>query len=294
MKPAATVPLVTGAGGRLGAELQSMLEADYSSAVFATRDELDVTDYWRLISEFERIRPTLVVNAASCTHVDGCEDDPERADLVNHIGARHVARAARQIGARLIHISTDLVFDGALERPYREDDAPAPISVYGRTKNDGERAVAEEAPEATILRASWFFGEGAGKFPENFLSMLEERRPLGLVADRFGSPTYIPDLAEAIARLINWPHAGVLHFTNLGEKTTRYHFVKRAAERIGMDVSALRPLSHLEWRGDRAPRPVNSALDPSAFMRLTGWSPRPWEEAQDAYLRARAPAGPVS
>jgi dTDP-4-dehydrorhamnose reductase len=262
----------------------------YPAALFATRDELDVTDYWRLLSELERLEPTIILNAASFTHVDGCEDDPVRADLANHAGAANVARAARQIGARLLHISTDLVFDGALSRPYREDDATQPISVYGRSKLDGETAIRRELPGATILRASWFFGEGAGKFPENFLGMVERRKPLGLVADRTGSPTFIPDLAEAVVRLIPVDRPGVLHFTNLGGATTRFHFVRRAAERLGLDLSTLKPLSHLEWKGDRAPRPMNSALDPSEFIKVTGWRPRTWEEAQDAFLRSRGPA----
>jgi len=284
-------PLVTGGGGRLGLALQEAMADAYPAAVFATRDEIDVTDYFRLAGELERIQPTVVVNTASFTHVDGCEDEPERARLGNDFGAGNVARAAAQVGARVIHVSTDLVFDGALERRYREDDLPRPLSVYGRTKLAGEAAVAAEAPGATILRASWFFGAGAGKFPENFLAMIEAKRALGLVADRYGSPTYIPDLAEAIVRLVAVPYSGILHFTNLGEITTRYHFVKRAADLLGLDTTAVRPLSHVEWKGDRAPRPMNSALDPSEFIRVTGFAPRTWEEAQDAFLRQRAASG---
>ena len=287
MDVTAQVPLITGAGGRLGRALEEAAAA-YPAAVFASRGELDITDYWRLAAEFERIRPTVVVNAASFTHVDGCEDDPERADRVNHLGAGNVARAARACGAHVIQISTDLVFDGALARPYVEEDPPAPISAYGRSKLAGEAAVLAACPDAAIVRAAWFFGEGAGKFPENFLSMIEAGRPLGLVSDRYGSPTYVPDLAEAIARLIPLRHAGILHFTNRGEMTTRYHFIRRAAERLGLDLAPLRAVSHTEWKGDRAPRPLNSALDPSRFVRVTGWSPRRWDEALDAYLGARA------
>jgi len=291
MRKAAIVPLVTGSGGRLGSALQQMMADDYPDALFATRAEIDVTDYWRLLAELERLTPTIVINAASFTHVDGCEDDPERADQANRIGAGNVARAAREIGARLIHVSTDLVFDGGLSRRYREDDVASPISVYGRTKLDGENAVRSELPEATILRAAWFFGEGKGKFPENFIATIEQEKPLGLVADRFGSPTYIPDLAEAIVRLVSIPRAGVLHFTNAGEITSRYHFIRRAVDRLGLDGSSLRPVPHLDWTGDRAPRPINSALDHSEFIRLTGWTPRTWEEAQDAWLSLRAAGG---
>jgi dTDP-4-dehydrorhamnose reductase len=260
---------------------------EYTATVFATRDELDITDYWRLISEFERLQPTVVINTASITDVDRCEDLSQLAEEVNHQGARNVARAAAQVGARVVHLSTDLVFDGALKRKYVEEDPAAPLSVYGWSKLAGERAVLEELPEATILRSSWFFGEGEGAFPENFLTMIAEGQPLGLVADRYGSPTSIPDLAEALKRLIPIPFQGLLHFTNLGEMTTRYDFILKAARRAGLDLSPLRPLSHLHWKGDRALRPLNSALDPSKFVKLTGWSPPTWEEALEAFLEAR-------
>src|SRR5262249_46850638 len=130
----------------------------FPDAVFATRDELDITDYWRLRSELERIAPTVVINCAAYAHVDGCETDRELAENANDSGARHVARAARACGARVVHVSTDLVFDGALGRPYREEDEPRPLSYYAVTKLRGEKAVAEENPEHVVLRSSWFFG----------------------------------------------------------------------------------------------------------------------------------------
>lgn len=281
------IPLVTGSAGRLGTELQEVMARKYPAAVFATRDELDISDYFRLVGEFDRLEPTVVINAASMTHVDGCEDHPDLAEEINHRGAGNVARAAEQVGARVIHVSTDLVFDGKLDRHYAEDDPPAPISVYGRTKLEGERAVLAESPGATILRASWYFGRGEGKFPENFLGMIEDGSPLRLVADRYGTPTYIPDLAEAITRLVAVPRPGVLHFTNRGEKTTRYHFMLAAAKQLGLGLEPLHPVSHLQWKGDRAPRPLNSALDPSRFIDLTGWSPPTWEDSLAAYLKTR-------
>lgn len=284
---AAAVPLITGSAGRLGEALQEAMAEAFPAAIFATRDEIDITDSWRLQSEFERLRPTVVVNAASLTHVDGCEDAPDLAEEINHEGARNVARAASLAGARVIHVSTDLVFDGSLKRKYVEDDPAAPLSVYGLSKLRGETAVLEEAPGSTILRSSWFFGAGAGKFPENFLSMIEEKVPLRLVADRYGTPTYIPDLARAITLLISKPWDGVLHFTNLGEMTTRYHFILKAAKILDLDLTPLHPVSHLQWEGDRAQRPLNSALDPSRFIELTGWEPRTWEAALEAYLEGR-------
>ncbi len=286
-----SVPLVTGAAGRLGEALQEAMAERYPGAIYATRDEIDITDCWRLESEFERLQPTVVINAASMTHVDGCEDAPDLADESNHQGARNVARAAALVGARIIHVSTDLVFDGSLERKYTEEDPTAPLSVYGRSKLLGEQAVQEEAPGATILRSSWFFGAGEGKFPESFLSLIAEGTPIRLVADRFGTPTYIPDLARAITILISIPWEGVLHFTNLGDMTTRYHFILKAAKIMGLDLAPLHPLSHLQWKGDRAPRPLNSALDPSRFVEVTGWAPPSWEEALETYLGSRSRSG---
>ncbi len=286
-------PLVLGAGGRLGRALQDAMAEECPAAVFATRTELDITDEWRLAAEVERLQPTVIINTASFTHVDGCELDAERANLVNDAGARHVARAARSVGARLIHLSTDFVFDGKLSRPYVESDATAPLSVYGKSKLAGEKAVAEECPGAVLLRASWFFGEGESKFPENFLRRIEKRQPLSLVSDRFGSPTYVRDLAEAIVRLLHVDLAGVIHFTNSGERTTRYHFMMRAARMAGLDFATVKPVPQHEWKRDRAPRPINSALDPSLFIRRTGWTPRSWEEALEAYLRSRKPTNPA-
>ncbi|HXI02998.1 MAG TPA: NAD(P)-dependent oxidoreductase [Candidatus Saccharimonadales bacterium] len=285
------VPLVTGSTGRLGEALQERMAEAYPAAIFATRDELDITDRWRLESEIERLQPTVVVNAAAITDVDGCEDRPEIADEINHVGAENVAKAAGALGTRVIQISTDLVFDGALKRRYTEDDPPAPLSVYGRSKLLGEEAVRAAAPGSTILRSSWFFGSGVGGFPGRFLAQIEEGSPLGLVADRRGSPTFIPDLAEAITRLIEIPFDGVLHFTNAGDMTTRYHLVFKAASMLKLDTSSLRPLSHLAWKGDRAPRPLNSALDPSRFIALTGWTPPTWEQSLESWARSRRPGG---
>lgn len=285
------VPLVTGSTGRLGEALQERMAEAYPAAIFATRDELDITDRWRLESEIERLQPTVIVNAAAITDVDGCEDRPEIADEINHVGAANVAKAAGALGTRVIHVSTDLVFDGALKRKYAEDDPPAPLSVYGRSKLLGEEAVRAAAPGSTILRSSWFFGSGEEAFPGRFLARIEEGSPLGLVADRWGSPTYIPDLAEAITRLIEIPFDGVLHFTNAGDMTTRYHLVFKAASMLKLDTTSLRPLSHMSWKGDRAPRPLNSALDPSRFIALTGWTPPAWEQSLESWARSRRPGG---
>lgn len=289
------VPLVTGSRGRLGRALADVIETEHADrfpeAVFATRDELDILDYFRVVSELERIRPTVVINCAAYAHVDGCETHRDLAERMNDAGARNVARASRQVGARIIQVSTDLVFDGRQggpPRPYREEDDPRPLSHYAATKLAGERAVADENPDHVILRSSWFFGPWpVDRYPESFLAMLERRERFFMVSDRLGSPTYLRDLARAIVRVVETPYEGILHYANSGEPTSRYHLLVDLADRLGIDAGGMTPIADAEWSGDAAPRPAYSALDPSAYARLTGDLPRTWEETLREYIDER-------
>ncbi len=286
------LPLITGSAGRLGRALSAVIETEHAEefpdAIFATRDELDLTDYWRLRSELERIAPTVIVNCAAFAHVDACETQRDLAVQLNTEGARHTARAAREVGARVIHVSTDLVFDGAARRPYREEDEPRPLSHYAVTKLEGERAVAQENLDHAILRSSWFFGPWpAGRYPEVFLSMLKEERAVRMVSDRIGSPTYLKDLARALVALIKTPYRGVLHFANAGEPTSRFHLLKELAETLGIPSTRLTPLAGSDWGDDVAPRPSYSALDPSLFAQVTGMRPRTWRESLGEYAAER-------
>jgi dTDP-4-dehydrorhamnose reductase len=288
-------PLIIGSNGRLGRALQTVVDEEFADtlgeAVFATRDEIDITDYWRLRSETERIEPSVIVNCAAYAHVDGCEENRDLATLVNTEGARLVARAAAAVDARLIHISTDLVFDGGLDasgRAYREDDETNPLSHYAATKLEGERAVHEEHPGALVLRSSWFFGPWPStRFPESFLQGLAQGGAFRIVSDRRGSPTYLKDLARAIARLMQIPASGVLHYANTGEPTSRYHVLKALAERLGISTARLQALPNDLWTEDVAPRPIFSALDPSRYARLTGDTPRPWQDTLEEYVAER-------
>lgn len=288
--------LITGCGGRLGRTLSDVVETEqeeeFTDAVFATRDEIDITDYWRMRAEMERIAPTVVVNCAAYANVDGCETDRELAGRINDEGARGVARAACRIEARVIHISTDLVFDGSIRRPHREDDPPGPLSHYAATKLAGERGVAEENPDHTILRSSWFYGpRPADRYPEVFLTALREGRRLRMVSDRIGSPTYLRDLSRAILRVVRTPYTGILHYANTGPPTSRYHFLKELGRRVGLDDAALglmTPIPVADWTGDVALRPAYSALDPGLYAKLTGDMPRSWQDTLEEYVRERA------
>jgi len=289
------VPLITGCKGRLGRAITAIIEEEHAdtmpAAVFATRDELDVTDYFRLRSEMERIAPTVVINCAAYAHVDGCETNRDLAELVNVEGAGHVARAAAAVGARIIHISTDLVFDGRQpepRRPYREDDPPNPLSHYAATKLAGEKAVAAENADHTILRSSWFYGPWpAERYPESFLAALREGRRFSMVSDRLGSPTYLRDLARAVATLALTPFVGVLHFANGGEPTSRYHLLAMLAEHLGVPTVSMSPILDRDWKEDVAARPIFSALDASRYAALTGRTPRAWDETFADYAAER-------
>ncbi len=292
-RSAGNLLLITGTRGRLGRALCDVLEEEYAETlpdvVFATRDEIDLTDYFRVRAEFERIAPALVINCAAYADVDGCEIDKARARAANVDAARHVAAASRLVGARTIHVSTDLVFDGATDRPYREDDEVNPLSHYAQTKLEGERAVAEENADHTILRSSWFFGPWpTDRYPEVFLEKLRAAETVTIVADRIGSPTYLRDLARGLARLAMTPYRGLLHFANTGEPTSRFHCLQAIARRLGVDTQRLVAISSDEWTRDVAVRPIYSALDPSRYTEVTGHHPRTWIESIEEYVQERA------
>lgn len=287
--------LVTGSGGRLGRALSDVVEGEcaavFPGAVLATRDEIDVTDYFRMRSEMERIEPTVVVNCAAMADVDRCEDDPDTAARINVEGARFVARAAAAVGARVIHLSTDQVFDGRRPgpaRPYAEEDAVNPLSVYASSKRDGEKAVAAENADHVIVRSAWFFGpHPRSGFPERHLGALGSGETVRIVSDRLGSPTYLRDLARAIVALIRAPFRGTIHFANGGGPVSRYQIVRALAERLGLDAGRLTPIPGSAWSGDRAVRPQYSALDCGLYERVTGQAPRSWMDALDEYLVER-------
>lgn len=284
--------LITGSNGRLGRALSRVIEEEmedvFPEAIFSTRDELDISDYFRLRSELERIAPTVVVNCAAMADVDGCERNRDLAQRANTEGALNVARAAAEVDARVIQISTDLVFDGAKGRPYREEDPPNPLSRYASTKLAGELAVGQANPDHVVLRSSWFFGPfPSNRYPEVFLEGLSQGRSFNMVSDRIGSPTYLPDLARAILNVIQTPYRGILHFANAGEPTSRYHLLVELAGLLGISARGLRAIPNDLWTDDLAVRPVYSALDASRYTQVTGDQPRSWRDTLPAYVRER-------
>ena len=280
-------PLVLGAEGLVGRTVVRIFEERYPNTVAATRAEIDVTDRFRLETEVERLEPTALINCAAYADVDGCEAHPESARRVNAEGAENVAQVAAAVGCRVVHISTDYVFDGRARRPYTEDDRPAPLSEYGRSKLDGERRVAAAARDHLIVRTSGLFGKGRPTFVDTIRGRAREGGILRVVSDQVGSPTYVSDLAEALSLLLPGDHIGVVHFANAGS-CSRFDLAGAILRTIGAPRARLVSISTPQ-AGRAAPRPAYSALDTALYTRLTGASPRPWEKALTDYLRGSDP-----
>ncbi|MFC0229286.1 dTDP-4-dehydrorhamnose reductase [Serratia aquatilis] len=204
--------LLTGSKGQLGSCFQDRLPDGWE--IWATdSDVLDITDLDKVKQAVTQFKPNVIVNAAAYTAVDKAETDRELAARINETGPKNLALAANEVGARLVHVSTDYVFDGNATKPYVEEDATNPLGVYGKTKLDGEIAVAEVQPDAIIIRTAWVFSEYGNNFVKTMLRLAKERDTLAIVADQRGCPTYAGDIAQAIIDLIQKKsQGGVYHF----------------------------------------------------------------------------------
>ncbi|MEH0835110.1 dTDP-4-dehydrorhamnose reductase [Pectobacterium cacticida] len=213
--------LLTGANGQLGRCFQDRLPQEWD--IWATDSaELDITDRQAVFAAVTAFRPEAIVNAAAYTAVDKAESEPELAALVNKTGPENLALAAKAVNARLVHVSTDYVFDGTATEPYLETDKPNPLGVYGQTKLDGERAVEAILPEAIIIRTAWVFSEYGNNFVKTMLRLGKERDALNVVADQRGCPTYAGDIAQAIIDLLKQnTTGGVYHFC--GDKEVSWY-----------------------------------------------------------------------
>ena len=258
--------LITGAGGQLGRDLQIHCESQGDEVVAATHATLDVGDRDAVYQAITGVQPDVVVHAAAWTAVDACEGDPDTAYRVNALACRWVADASRRVGAHLCTVSTDYVFDGTKDDPYVEWDRPNPQSVYGRSKWGGEQEVAVHAPGSTVVRTSWVCGEHGGNMVKTVLK-LAERPELAFVDDQRGHPSFTPDLAVGIRRLVAARVPGLFHLTNQGA-VSWYEFVQAILESAGHDPAKVRPIKTADLDPPRpAPRPANSVLD-NAALRL--------------------------
>jgi len=279
--------LVTGSRGQLGRALARVAAEAPFELIGFDLPELDITDDAAVRATARAVRPDVVVNCAAFTSVDAAENDEPGALAVNGTAVNHLAAAANEVSAPLVQISTDYIFDGTSQRPYREGDAPRPLNAYGRTKLAGERAAAAAA-RRLVVRTAWLFGEGGPNFVETIRRRLAAgERHLEVVDDQRGCPTYARDLAEAMVGLVTAGATGIVHVVNDGD-TTWCEFAREIVRQLGLDVE-VQPITTRQ-AGRPAPRPLYSVLDTSRLRTLLGRRLPPWRNALARYLRATAAA----
>lgn len=280
---------LVGHRGMLGTAVERGLVSAGLAHIVSDMD-VDITDS-RAVEGFAGGRDVdVIINCAAYTAVDRAESEEEKAFAINATGPANLAVFAEKKGARLIHVSTDYVFDGTKKKPYTVSDTPNPHSAYGRSKLAGEKRIAELTGNYAIVRTAWLYGLDGPNFVATMLRLMEERDELGIVDDQRGSPTYAEDLAAAL--IAGWrsaePGPGIYHFTNDGE-TTWYGFAKeiysRASE-MGLLSSECRikPITTHQYPTPAA-RPANSILDKADIVQDWGVVLRPWQESLDDYLR---------
>ncbi|MBJ7899911.1 MAG: dTDP-4-dehydrorhamnose reductase [Cyanobacteria bacterium RI_101] len=274
--------LLLGAQGQVGQELQQTL-APLGEVVALDRAQLDLTQEGDLREFLHSQAPAVVVNAAAYTAVDRAEQEPELAEAVNARVPQILAEESQTLGAYLIHISTDYVFDGQKNSPYLETDPTAPLGVYGESKLAGERAILKTGAEALILRTAWVYGVyGQGNFVKTMLRLGKERRQLKVVVDQVGSPTWAKDIASALARLIPQRATGIYHFTNSGAASW-YDFataIFAEARALGavLEVKEVLPIPTSAYPTP-ARRPAYSVLSWEKTAAALGAYPPHWRES---------------
>lgn len=276
--------LIVGGSGMLGQDLVRTLRECHHEVLAPTHAELDITNPES--SYIVREKPNCVLLAAAYTRVDDCESHHDLAWSVNAKGPRNVARACREVGARLIHISTDYVFNGGKTTPYTEDDPPDPTSVYGQTKLAGEMHIKEILRDYLIVRTSWLYGLHGRNFVATILKKAQTEKELRVVNDQKGSPTYTGDLAEGLATLVGIKDAkGIVNVTNT-QSCTWFEFAETILRLKNIGDVTVYPVTSEQFKVP-AKRPANSILASDRYLLLTGKTLRPWKEALADYLALR-------
>lgn len=271
----------------LGTDLVSLLRTKDVEVLDTSHNELDITREEDVLAFVLKCVPDIIVNCAAFTNVDKCETEKEAAFKVNALGAGNVATAANKCGARIIHISTDFVFDGYGDRPYVEEDQTNTLSEYGRSKLEGERNIQNISNNYLIARTSWLYGHHRINFVEKMLELAKKRKELSIVNDEISSPTYTVDLAEAIWSLIEHKSEGLFHVANDGS-CSRAEWAKRIFEIMNYDID-IHPIKAHEYKRP-AKVPLNSTLNCQKLMTATGFRMRAWEKAFEEYMKKRPQA----
>ena len=275
--------VITGAAGQLGRELTTVLTPHYH-VVPLTRRELDITNRSQVEELVAAHKPEFILHAAAYTDVDQAEQDYEMAYQVNALGSRYIAEAAERVGAKLLYVSTDYVFDGSKGGPYTETDTPSPINRYGATKLLGESFVQQFCSKTYIVRTSWLYGSSPRSFVNTIRRLAQQRSELDVVHDCVGSPTYARDLAACISQLMLTDAYGVYHAANEGS-CSRYELAQAIVQELQLSQVTVRPVPSSQFR-QLAPRPLHTALDCQALRRQGLPLLRDWRSALHAFLHA--------
>lgn len=277
--------LVTGANGQLGNEIRRRSVGCNHHFTFTDVAELDITDAAAVLEMASNTKAEFIINCAAYTNVDKAEDDEQTAHLINCTATANLAAAAKQVGATLIHVSTDYVFDGCGCTPYTEEAAVAPTGAYGRTKLAGEQAVAESGCKHIIIRTAWLYSPFGRNFVKTMRTLTAERELLQVVFDQVGSPTYAGDLADAILHIVEGgTHEayGTYHYSNEGV-CSWYDFAKEICEMSG-NVCEIRPC-HSDEFPSKVARPHYSVLDKTKIKTTFGISIPHWKESLAACIK---------
>lgn len=275
---------VVGGQGMLGRTLRVLLQKEGIAFVATDREDGDITSLDALKKKAHQLPPTHIVNCAAYTQVDLAESETELAYQINAQGPYHLALVANVVGAKLIHISTDYVFDGTATRPLLETDPCAPINVYGMSKLEGEKNVLQHADKACIIRTSWLFAKRGKNFLSNLVQWLQSKEEVQVVSDQINRPTYAPDLAEVILKLLD--AEGVYHFAN-GHPISRYEMARDVLVLGDMKCRRLIPVTSEAFPG-AAKRPLYTAMDTTKVTQVLGAPPRAWKEILTDYMEAEA------
>lgn len=295
---------VTGVGGQLGHDCVNDLVsrgheavgsdiagqysglADASAVTTAPYIQLDITDKDAVQRVIEEIKPDAIIHCAAWTAVDAAEDEENRVkvDRINHLGTQYIAEAAKSVDAKMVYISTDYVFDGQGERPWQPDDkCYAPLNVYGKSKLDGELAVASTLSKYFIVRIAWVFGLNGKNFIKTMINVGKTHDTVRVVNDQIGTPTYTLDLARLLVDMIETEKYGYYHATNEGGYISWYDFCCEFYKQYGLNTTVI-PVSTAEYGLSKAARPFNSRLDKSKLAEA-GFTPLPdWKDAVKRYL----------
>lgn len=265
--------VVTGVGGQLGYDVVKELSARGHEAIGIDIAELDITDAHAVSAYFDTVRPDALIHCAAYTATDKAEDEPEVCRKVNADGTKNLALACSATGAKMLYISTDYVFDGKGDTPFRVDDKIAPLSVYGKTKYEGEVHVREILDKYFVIRISWVFGINGKNFIRTMLRLAEDRDTVSVVCDQIGSPTYTKDLAPLLCDMAQSDKYGTYHATNEGY-CSWFELARETFSAAGLDMK-VEPITSDKFPA-KIKRPENSRLDKSTldengFSRLPDW-----------------------